>query len=78
MTFSITTLSIMALYAECCNAACCYDECPDYLNVILSVLMLVVLLSVVVAMDHIQNTYITKYGPNKLDFLSLARLSSLV
>ncbi len=68
----------MALYAEYCNAACCYDECRHYLNVILSVLMLVVMLSVVVPMDHIQNTYITKYGPNKLDFLSLARLSSLV
>jgi hypothetical protein len=63
---------------QCCNAACCYDECRHYLNAILSVLMLVVMLSVVVPMDHIQNTYITKYGPNKLDFLSLARLSSLV
>ncbi len=68
----------MVLYTECCNIACCYDECRDYLNVVLSGLMLVVMLSVVVPMDPIQNTCITMYGPNKLDCLSLARLSSLV
>ena len=54
-TFSITTLSIMGLVTtlsidiqhnsiECHDAECCYDECRDYLNVMLSVIMLNVIM----------------------------------
>ncbi len=59
MTFSITTLNIMGLVMtlsidiqhnsiECHYAECLYDDCRDYLNVMLSFIMLnVVMLNVV-------------------------------